>query len=482
VTDRAYARISLDNERSGSISKQLASLQAHGSTDIEFYKDESVSGSKISFADRPAGAALLRDLRKGDRVLFTKIDRAARSVRDLLDLMQHVEDSGASVVFVEQNIDTAGPMGRFVLTLLGAIAELEAGIIGERRRESLAAFTAEGRHAVGAAPFGFRSVEREDGRGKVIRPDLKPDESLGGQSPAEMLRGAVRRVLAGEAQARIASTMPLSEAGLSVLLRNPRLAGMTPTEGGVYTVGGVPRVDPEAALLSMTEWNKLRTHMERPEKKPWAHQDGFGSVLICATCGDRLYKSVGGAGRPNNNAYKCGRRKHAPGEPAASVMVHLADAYVEQVFLAAHGDLQVVMTVWSDDADKKTEAVSTAQVQLDEVRRRQDRATSEAEEEELVGEYLRAKSALREAQAMPSERVARAEYTGETVAERWARSDDAGRCRLLAAAGRWVVTPGRLPVGDKIRLERDDLLLELLLHPVGEGHGAPVGFVLADRS
>ena len=75
----------------------------------------------------------MADLQQGDRVLVTKIDRAARSVRDLLDVVERIENAGASIVFVDQGIDTSGPMGRFLLTLLGAIAELEAAIMAERR-------------------------------------------------------------------------------------------------------------------------------------------------------------------------------------------------------------------------------------------------------------------------------------------------------------------------------------------------------------
>lgn len=60
---------------------------------------------------------------------------------DLLDIVKHVESVGASVRFIDNDINTEGPYGRFTLTLLAAIAELEAGIVSERRKESLEAFS-----------------------------------------------------------------------------------------------------------------------------------------------------------------------------------------------------------------------------------------------------------------------------------------------------------------------------------------------------
>jgi DNA invertase Pin-like site-specific DNA recombinase len=458
VTDRAYERISLDNERSGSIAKQKSRIEAFAGPDVAHYADESVSGSKIPFALRPEGKRLLDDLRPGDRVLVTKIDRAARNVRDLLDLVETIDQAGASIVFVDQNIDTSGPIGKFILVLLAAIAELEANIIGERRKESLAVFAREGRHAVGAAPFGFESVENPNGRGLVIRPH---------PIDGPVLRQAIERVLAGEAQAQVVKSLPIKEAGFSLLLRNPRLAGMTPDGDGVVMIDGIPRVDPEAALLTMAEWSRLREHMKRPDRKPWAYQDGYGAALTCAVCGMRLYKSIGGPSRPNNNAYKCGRVKHEAGTPAASVMVHSADPYVETVFLERYGERDVILSSWSDSADAKVEAVAAAQVRLEATQRAFLDDLGDEEEEEVLLALRHAKRALKAAQEMPSERVYQTERAGYTVAELWERSDAAARCRLLNVVGTWVVHPGRRPIEEKIELKPNEMLLELLTHEVG---------------
>lgn len=137
VTDRGYARISNDTSRSGFIDTQKAQIGAYAGGGVEWYEDRSVSGSKVPIWEREGGGKLLADLQRGDRVLITKIDRAARNVDDLLGFVARIEEAGASVRFVDQDIDTSGAMGRFILA---AIAELEAEIVRERRMESLTQF------------------------------------------------------------------------------------------------------------------------------------------------------------------------------------------------------------------------------------------------------------------------------------------------------------------------------------------------------
>lgn len=454
MTDRGYGRISLDTARSGSIAKQRERITAFAGIEMEWYADESVSGSKIPFKDRPDGSRLLSDLQPGDRVLVTKIDRAARSVRDLLDLVEVIEKRGASIVFVDQNIDTAGPMGRFLLTLLGAIAELEAAIIAERRKESLESFAREGRHAVGKAPWGFQSVENPDGRGLVIR----VDESL-----RETAREVVRRVVAGESQESVRKDIGMSKTGMHKWLHNPRLAGMTPDNGGVVTIDGIPRVDPDAALLSLAEWRELQDHMGRPEKT-WARREGLGAALRCGVCGERMYLNLSKA---DYHTYTCRRHKHAPGQGAPSIMVHKADSYMEERFLGEHGSRRALVSAWSDSQAAKDEATSLAEVRLAEAQRRFSVALTDDQEEEALIHLREAKQALRAAQSLRGERVYTTEDSGKTVAEVWAAASPAERCRMLMRVGTWTLLPGRKPVEERIVVKPDALLVELVTQGIG---------------
>lgn len=434
MTDRPYVRISLDTAVSGSITKQRASLAKRTSGEPEWYVDESVSGSKIPFAERPEGRRLLADLQPGDRVLVTKIDRAARNVRDLLGLVAHVEKAGASIHFVDQNIDTAGPMGRFMLTLLAAVAELEADIIAERRRESLAAFAVEGRHAVGRAPFGLRSVPNPDGRGLVLRPD--PDT-------APVLRDVVDRLFAGESQTGLAKVAGMGGPAFGRLLRNGRLAGILDT-----SADGV-RLDPDMAVFTLPEWARLQEFITRPVKT-WAKAEGIGAALSCGVCGDRLYLNA--ARNPAHSTYRCRKVKHADGEPGVTVIAANADALVAEEFLAMYGRLAVREFVEVGNSDERDAAIALARLHLDAVRQAQDAAEGDDEEELMFAAYRAAKKALRDAEALPTGTTTEVRETGQTFREVWQASTWDARAVMLLRVGPWIVEPGRLPLTEKVYL------------------------------
>jgi DNA invertase Pin-like site-specific DNA recombinase len=446
MTDRAYARISLDTLASGSIGKQRARL-LKAAPEAVFSADESVSGSKVPFAERPEGARLLADLEKGDRVLVTKIDRAARNVRDLLALIERIEGLGASIVFVDQAIDTAGPMGRFLLILLGAVAELEAGIIAERRRESLEAFRQEGRWAVGSAPYGLQSVPNPNGRGLVLRPD--PERAPG-------LRAAVEGILAGGTQRAAARTLGMTETALSRLLRNDRLAGVV----GHGPDG--PRLDEAQAIFSLVEWGRLQEFLKRPSKA-WSKAEGIAAVLVCGVCGERLYYQR--AAIEAHSTYRCRKALHAPGkpfagQPSAAITVGLAETRVYTEFLDLFGAWPVTEVVEVGSDVERAEALALARLRLDAARRAQDAAQDDEAEEAADKAYRAARRALRDAEALPATTQSVEVETGETFAQAWERAEVAERVAWLKRVGPWVVAPGRLPVAEKVRRAEAGAALE----------------------
>lgn len=435
MTDHAYTRISFDSKVSGSIDKQRARLARHAHNPI-FYEERSVSGAKVAFEDRPEGAKVLAALVPHDRVLVTRIDRAARNVRDLLDLVERIERAECSIVFVDQSIDTSGPMGRFLLTLLGAIAELEAGIVAERRRESLAQFKVEGRHAVGRAPFGLRATPNPGGRGLVLRPD---EEEL------QLLRAAVAGIFRGDTQQEWAERAGMGAPAFGRLLRNERLAGIL--DGASDPI----RLDPEMAIFSLAEWRRLQTHLRRPAKPHRSRAGGYGRAFECSVCGERMYLNLSKRSAAYST-YKCRLVKHEPGQPSASVTRVNADAHVEAEFLRRFGYLPVVELVMTDSSAVRDEAVALAHLQLDAIRDAQDAAVTDEEEDRTHTSYLKAKRALRNAEALPTEAVTEEVLTGETFAQVWAEADDERRTTLLLHVGPWVVEPGRLPIEAKVHL------------------------------
>lgn len=83
-------------------------------------------------SSRPLLDALLLKLRPGDTLYVYKIDRLARSLVDLLRILQRLADSGVSFVSLTEPLETQTPVGRMMLQLLGAVAEFERAVIRER--------------------------------------------------------------------------------------------------------------------------------------------------------------------------------------------------------------------------------------------------------------------------------------------------------------------------------------------------------------
>jgi DNA invertase Pin-like site-specific DNA recombinase len=88
--------------------------------------------------------SILAFIRPGDTLVVLKLDRLGRSTRDVLNLVHELEQRGASLRVLEPTIDTAGPMGRMVLTVLGMVAEMELGFIRDRQRAGIEAARAKG--------------------------------------------------------------------------------------------------------------------------------------------------------------------------------------------------------------------------------------------------------------------------------------------------------------------------------------------------
>ena len=89
-------------------------------------------------ADRPELRRMLEYVRRGDTVVVESISRFARNTRDLLELVERLTEKGVEFVSQKEAIDTTTPTGKFMLTVFGAVAELEREYILQRQREGIA--------------------------------------------------------------------------------------------------------------------------------------------------------------------------------------------------------------------------------------------------------------------------------------------------------------------------------------------------------
>lgn len=95
--------------------------------------------------DRPELRKMMDYVRDGDSVIVESISRFARNTKDLLDLVQQLEDKRVQFISQKEAIDTSTPTGRFMLTVFGAVAELERDYIRQRQAEGIEIAKAEGR-------------------------------------------------------------------------------------------------------------------------------------------------------------------------------------------------------------------------------------------------------------------------------------------------------------------------------------------------
>lgn len=89
-------------------------------------------------AERAQLKALLAFCRKGDVVITESISRIARNTKDLLTIIEQLTNKGVDFISLKESIDTSTPQGKFMLTVFGAMAELERESILERQREGIA--------------------------------------------------------------------------------------------------------------------------------------------------------------------------------------------------------------------------------------------------------------------------------------------------------------------------------------------------------
>jgi DNA invertase Pin-like site-specific DNA recombinase len=134
-----YARVSTNDQK---LDLQMDALLAAGVQPGRIYTDKASGGPG---AKRPGFAAAMKACRSGDTLVVWKLDRIGRSLMEVLTVFERLNAKGAGVKVLTEQIDTSTAMGRFVMHILGALAEMERGLIRERTMAGLAAGKARGR-------------------------------------------------------------------------------------------------------------------------------------------------------------------------------------------------------------------------------------------------------------------------------------------------------------------------------------------------
>jgi len=131
-----YARVSTQDQDTAA---QIAALTSSG---CELIFREKASGGRW---ERPELHRLLGQLRKGDVVVVWKLDRLSRSLKDVLTLMDKIQQASAGFQSLTEAIDTTSPAGRMMMQMVGAFAEFERAMLRERTKHGLDAARKDGR-------------------------------------------------------------------------------------------------------------------------------------------------------------------------------------------------------------------------------------------------------------------------------------------------------------------------------------------------
>lgn len=192
-----YARVSKFDDQD-TVAQRRALKQAG----CERIFEEVASGGRWN---RPELHRLLDQLRKGDVVVVWKLDRLTRSLKDLLLILERINDGSAGFRSLTENVDTTIPAGRMLTQMLGSFAEFEREMIRERTRAGLHSARLQGR--VGGRPSKLSEVQRQEIADNVVS---------GRKTAAQMARlfkihpSTVCRIIA-ESKARTPSAAPAEQ-------------------------------------------------------------------------------------------------------------------------------------------------------------------------------------------------------------------------------------------------------------------------------
>jgi DNA invertase Pin-like site-specific DNA recombinase len=156
-----YARVSTQDQE---LALQLDALQSAGCTKIF---TEKASGAQ---RDRPQLYAALDYLRAGDTLVVWKLDRLARSLRQLLETVETLHGRQIGLRSLTEALDTGTPGGTLVFHLFGALAEFERAVIRERTRAGLDAAQARGR--TGGRPAALSAADKTAARALLHDPAI----------------------------------------------------------------------------------------------------------------------------------------------------------------------------------------------------------------------------------------------------------------------------------------------------------------------
>lgn len=179
-----YVRVSTSDQSTDSqLLEAKAYCASRGWNEPTIYEDHGISGAKLS---RPKYNQLKEAIRRKqvDVLIVFKLDRLARSLRELVLLVEEMEALGVRLISLKEAIDLTLPTGRLMFGLISTFAQFERSIIAERVRAGMAAAKARGSKVGRPSPLDTAKVKEMRAQGKSLREIAK----IVGSSPSAVSR------------------------------------------------------------------------------------------------------------------------------------------------------------------------------------------------------------------------------------------------------------------------------------------------------
>ncbi len=371
----AYARISVadrDSTPFSSIQAQVeavtAYIQSHRSEGWALAKDPFVDdGFSGGNADRPALRELLNDAAKGefDLLVVHRFDRFSRSQRDFLNLLHDLEQNGVAFASVSQQLDTSTSMGRCMLSVMTAFAQMEREVIVERTRSKIQAARRKGLWTGGRPVLGFDVVEK--------RLEINPPEAIQVREVFDLylelggILAVVRELNARERQTKSWKNQrgkqvtggSFTKTVVHSILTNPLYVGRI--RAGEEVVDGAQR-----PIVAEATWEDVQTLLaenrnddRRPRKR---RGDALLQGLARCSCGAAMTPTFTTKGNRRYAYYVCSRRQKSGAEscPGSRIAAGEFEAFVVDRIRAIGRDPMLFKAVLEADQRERDEFDSHA--------------------------------------------------------------------------------------------------------------------------
>lgn len=389
------ARLSVMTDESTSPTRQLehgrSTVQARGWTEVGAATDLDVSATKYSPFDRPElGNWLKNRHHEFDVIVVWRLDRLVRSSKDLANLIAWCEANGKSLVSATEGFDLGTPFGKAMVAIIAALAELEAGTLSTRVKDSHTALRKMDRWPGGQPPYGYRIVDHPRA-GKTL--EIDPVSSKAVRIMGEM-------TLQGKSQWEIAARLTTdglptparyyhkegvsrktkvsdvwNQSSVGKILKSPatqgyKLVGRSVKERRLARAAdGMPIRYTPKGIFTDDEWSQIQEILrDRSRTRERSHGAApLLGIVYCGGCEHRLYRVVNS--NPNGKTYsyyRCVPKDGKPKCPGYTFLESTTQEILDHLVLDELSDLPVTERKFipGEDHTDELEAVTRAMTSI----------------------------------------------------------------------------------------------------------------------